>query len=368
MICRICETIDLPKYFQSEVNAHHWEDGYVGPSKDALCLGNLTQIYAKYNSCAFCRLVMNSIWKRWLSDGWLSAADYMRSDSKRHEKCYIYSYLYASNGEAVQGLLTPPSEPQSVVEAYRIGIGFGFSHLKTFDLGRIHCGDIQLLETSAAAIGKPRLFHGRVTDPSRVDMSLAREWLELCETTHGLKCDIPAFNLDEALPDPYPEDLIVADIQEMRLCRNPPGGRYIALSYCWAEVTSGDFLTTKSTLESLFCPNSLKQRWKDVSPVIQDASDVVLGLGERYLWVDALCIIQDDDVKKEAQIQQMDLVYGAAVLTIVSAKQFKQTEVYSGLPGFRPGSRKRTQSIEQVRDLMLTTTTLSLNLVVNDSQ
>jgi hypothetical protein len=42
-------------------------------------------------------------------------------------------------------------------------------------------------------------------------------------------------------------------------------------------------------------------------------------MGEKYLWVDSICIVQDDPVVANAQINQMDLIYAQAVLTIVAA-------------------------------------------------
>jgi len=66
---------------------------------------------------------------------------------------------------------------------------------------------------------------------------------------------------------------------------------YLALSYCWGgpqEIT-----TTSATLETYI--SSLPA---DLPGTIKDAILVTRSLGFRYLWVDALCIIQDDDSDK----------------------------------------------------------------------
>lgn len=52
-------------------------------------------------------------------------------------------------------------------------------------------------------------------------------------------------------------------------------------------------------------------------------------LGERYLWVDSLCIMQDTP-DKHTQIQQMDLIYQGAVFCIVAAAG---RDANAGLPG-----------------------------------
>lgn len=51
---------------------------------------------------------------------------------------------------------------------------------------------------------------------------------------------------------------------------------------------------------------------------IQDAISLCAQLGERYLWVDSLCIVQDTP-DKHSQIQQMDQIYHNAALCIVAA-------------------------------------------------
>ena len=54
----------------------------------------------------------------------------------------------------------------------------------------------------------------------------------------------------------------------------------------------------------------------DISQTIKDAIKVVRAIGMRYLWVDALCIIQDSDADKNREISGMDGVYRGALFTI----------------------------------------------------
>lgn len=48
-----------------------------------------------------------------------------------------------------------------------------------------------------------------------------------------------------------------------------------------------------------------------------DAMEVVRRLGHRYLWIDSLCIIQDDRRDFEVECSRMHLVYSQALCTIV---------------------------------------------------
>lgn len=84
----------------------------------------------------------------------------------------------------------------------------------------------------------------------------------------------------------------------------------------------------------------------DLPATIADAIDVTLAAGERYLWVDSLCIIQDDEADKQYYIPKMDSVYGCALFTII-ALSGEAADV--GLPGVRSGSRSRSEKPFTIR-------------------
>ncbi|PVH97917.1 hypothetical protein DM02DRAFT_500578, partial [Periconia macrospinosa] len=52
---------------------------------------------------------------------------------------------------------------------------------------------------------------------------------------------------------------------------------------------------------------------------IRDAMYVVELLEERYLWVDCLCIVQDDVDGLKGIIHSIDHIFSAAQLTIIAA-------------------------------------------------
>jgi hypothetical protein len=56
-----------------------------------------------------------------------------------------------------------------------------------------------------------------------------------------------------------------------------------------------------------------------LAKTIRDAIDLTAKLGFRFLWVDAICIVQDDDDVKEELIANMEVICGNAALTIVGA-------------------------------------------------
>lgn len=89
---------------------------------------------------------------------------------------------------------------------------------------------------------------------------------------------------------------------------------YLALSYCWG----GDQIhkTTRCQVEA----TDFGLDWTALPASIQDAIKVTANLGFDYLWVDSLCIIQDDPVQKARQMAQMCEVYENAALTIRACK------------------------------------------------
>lgn len=71
---------------------------------------------------------------------------------------------------------------------------------------------------------------------------------------------------------------------------------------------------------------------------IRDALRLLQRLGERYLWVDRLCIVQDDEENKLLHVLNMDTIFMNAYCTIVAADG---TDATSGLPGVGLGSCPR---------------------------
>jgi Heterokaryon incompatibility protein (HET) len=80
---------------------------------------------------------------------------------------------------------------------------------------------------------------------------------------------------------------------------------------------------------------------------------VVVRLGERYLWVDRLCIIQDDERDKLEQMSHMDRVYSLAILTIVNATAYCADD---DIPGVKSNTRRTLQHSEVVAGIRYITT------------
>ncbi|KAK6076710.1 hypothetical protein SCUP234_07105 [Seiridium cupressi] len=89
--------------------------------------------------------------------------------------------------------------------------------------------------------------------------------------------------------------------------------KYAALSYCWgSEEDAKAQLKTEIASLALRCR---EMQYEIMTPVISDAVALTRAIGLRYLWVDALCIVQDDMTDWSRESCQMDRVYRHAFVT-----------------------------------------------------
>ncbi|KAM7192435.1 Heterokaryon incompatibility protein (HET) domain containing protein [Naviculisporaceae sp. PSN 640] len=176
-------------------------------------------------------------------------------------------------------------------------------------------------------ISKQNSFH------SQVDFHQIRRWLKKCEDEHGSTCSPqrhkPQSSEDEAT-------FVVIDLEEMRLVRRQLSSSfdYVTLSYVWGGRNSS--VTTKKNFVSRLQKEGLRSSFFDFPAAVQDACSVAKEVGRRYIWVDALCIKQDDTEDQDAQIPMMDRIYSQSVLTIVA---MSGEHAQCALPGVKPGSR-----------------------------
>ncbi|KAJ5100422.1 HET-domain-containing protein [Penicillium angulare] len=101
-------------------------------------------------------------------------------------------------------------------------------------------------------------------------------------------------------------------------------------------------------IQSLETEGSLSHN-EDIPAAITDAMTVCSRLGIEFLWVDRLCIIQDDFQEKSRQINAMENIYGNCYITIA---QLQGDGAHSGLCGVsRP--RKALAGPSQAGDIYL---------------
>ncbi|MCJ1282762.1 hypothetical protein MMC26_002087 [Xylographa opegraphella] len=187
------------------------------------------------------------------------------------------------------------------------------------------CRDASLVEWEMTGT---QAFDGRIR-PLVANTRLFRKWKESCSERHGGKCQ-------RAVSMSRPGALRFIDVVDRCIAEVSSDCSYVVLSYVWGSVAT--CVLTKYTAATYAQPGSLS---RDLVPAtIEDAMAVTAALGERYLWVDRLCIEQDNEADKAIFIPQMAALYGCAEVTIIAAATI---DAHGGLPGIRPLTRRVQQ-------------------------
>ncbi|KAK0620838.1 heterokaryon incompatibility protein-domain-containing protein, partial [Immersiella caudata] len=150
------------------------------------------------------------------------------------------------------------------------------------------------------------------------DFSRIRKWVGYCDEHHGGTC----FAIEDVWKrvDP-PSGLYFIDVEEECISWQPGDTKYVALSYVWGSDVE-PLVLTMANIELLCRPASLQissALGKRLPRTLRDAMTVTRQLGTRYLWVDRLCIVQDDAVHKPSQLAAMAAVYRNASITLIAA-------------------------------------------------
>ncbi|KAI0509252.1 heterokaryon incompatibility protein-domain-containing protein [Xylaria bambusicola] len=145
--------------------------------------------------------------------------------------------------------------------------------------------------------------YGRILDPGWIDVELIKGWIKDCITFHEDTCANPV-----GVPPVSPQWLI--DVQDA--CIIPGGGipDYVALSYRWGASKGLRRGEGSLDIKALRKPGALAEAQivQILPPTIADALQLVDAIGERYLWVDAICIDQSDEAHLNHQLEIMGAI------------------------------------------------------------
>ncbi|KAH6889644.1 hypothetical protein B0T10DRAFT_571612 [Thelonectria olida] len=145
-------------------------------------------------------------------------------------------------------------------------------------------------------------------------LKVLREWIRSCDSTH------------ECLPqrlDFVPRRLLdigdsksdMVRLLEISLSLRKPK-KYAALSHRWGSPQQhAKFCALKSNIETLM-------RGFEVSllpKTFRDAVHIARGLKLDYLWIDSICIVQDDSSDWDAESKLMEQVFSSAYCTIAAS-------------------------------------------------
>ena len=177
---------------------------------------------------------------------------------------------------------------------------------------------------------------------SNANVLMISKWLSTCSTLHAecrRKSDIqlPTRIIDVGPADRSQDPCLVVTSNE--------SGDYVALSHCWGSLIESDVGNYARTLK-----NNLKDMQRGIprSMLPQNFQDAILTVRKlqlRFLWIDALCIIQDDPADWAREAAKMHKVYGSAYLTIAA------TSTVSSTDGFLKRSQDTASRIPYYKDI-----------------
>ncbi|KAM0558288.1 hypothetical protein ACHAPJ_004982 [Fusarium lateritium] len=160
--------------------------------------------------------------------------------------------------------------------------------------------------------------HARHIEPdptSQSSFDRVKTWIRTCKETHAV-CSEAEASTTSKLPKrvinigPETNDGIhVIEYDDSTQQINEP---YIALSHCWGKTQH--LISTRETLD----------QWKQNIPfrrfakTFQDSIIISRELGIKYVWIDSLCIVQNDKKDWEIEAAKMASIYNGAELVLAA--------------------------------------------------
>ena len=156
----------------------------------------------------------------------------------------------------------------------------------------------------------------------------AERWISECKGSHE-RCGSSSRYIPSRLLDvsgDNPKIVLRSEVSDASV--------YLALSYCWGKTKH---LTTKGATISQYRSNS-GIPLQEFPQTILDAVTVTKRLGYQYLWVDSLCIIQDDEEDWIEQSTDMGRIYHNAEVVIAATVATSAAEGFlRGRPAYNEG-------------------------------
>lgn len=164
----------------------------------------------------------------------------------------------------------------------------------------------------------PPILHGHPEETA----DFTRRMLQNCQDHHAT-CRLREPEWEHDLPSRVLSITESAGGISVRLVESQGlSGRYCSLSYCWGPRDKRPLQTTMTNY-----PEHLTSiPWDSLPPLFQDAIELTNSIGINYLWIDSLCILQDDRQDWLEESKKMALVYHRATLVIAAVDSEDSTQ------------------------------------------
>jgi hypothetical protein len=143
-----------------------------------------------------------------------------------------------------------------------------------------------------------------------VAIQYASSWMRTCAADH--QQSYPYRRRPSSIPESFFVDVARECIVDGDVVKAEP---YFALSYVCGGYKGLELNTANVT--ELLEPGSL--RVAGLPPTYTDAMSFARDCAVRYLWIDFLCIMHDEQGPRQTQIEAMDQIYSQASLVLIAA-------------------------------------------------
>jgi hypothetical protein len=173
--------------------------------------------------------------------------------------------------------------------------------------------DVRLTSANSSADASDGLPLPEISESTDSDTSMAisAQWLEDCQKTHKV-CNS---SLKRGHQLPTRLIYVGSDWHNTHLYLSkdlPEDTAYMTLSHCWWKISIIRLL--KKNLETF----QRQLPYQSLTKTFRDAIGVARQFGVRYLWIDSLCIIQDDEEDWRVESALMSQVYGFSTMNVAA--------------------------------------------------
>lgn len=170
--------------------------------------------------------------------------------------------------------------------------------------------------------------------PNSQTYNMLCSWLSKCVRTHEAchpSKEYPMANLTLGCESvPLPTRLVdvgspSGDIHPFLVKTSGRRGAYLTLSHCW-----GTGRKVKTLKENI---GHFMQQFpeNELSPTFKDAINLTRQLGFQYIWIDSLCIIQDDEEDWFRESEKMGAIFESSSCTIAAVHALDEKSMDRGL-------------------------------------
>jgi hypothetical protein len=124
-------------------------------------------------------------------------------------------------------------------------------------------------------------------------------------------------------------DIENPELFKIRVVEASQDVKYLCLSYCWGSPSPSNLTLSKANKHQFFTVGIPQE---SMPQAFRDAIILLAKLGYPYLWIDTLCIVQDDLQRRAEEIERMGTIYANCDFVIANVHANSPTKDCSILP------------------------------------